>query len=83
MDDVRKVILVGSTKVSADAIELLNLVDICKEMRTLPIEGGIFDQDVFFIYALKNIMIWRSQRQELEQRKADIASQRAGHMANP
>jgi hypothetical protein len=45
---------------------------MCQEMHTLPIAGGLYDQDSLFIHILEKFLDWRAQRAELDGRKANV-----------
>lgn len=49
---------------------------MCEQFHTLPLAGGILDQDSLFMYVLQETLVWKEQRKELDQQKAK--SQNAG-----
>lgn len=62
-------VLVPNAKVSPDALATLNLVRICEKMHTLPLAGGLLDQDYLFVLLINDIFVWDEQRAELDRRK--------------
>jgi len=72
--EVRKVIFVPTSRVHNLTVNTVNLIRMCQDMHTLPKSGGLYDQDVLFIYVLKYYLEWQSQRAELDGRKANVQS---------
>lgn len=58
-----------ATQVDVDVATVLNVIDLCKDMRAMPLPGGLFDQDSLFVYLYELVFQWRQTRQELDERK--------------
>ena len=50
---------------------MLNVVNLCQSLHTLPSAGGLFDQDALFIHFYNVIEEARAVRAELDSKKAN------------
>lgn len=58
-----------ATQADFDVIAVLNIVDLCQSMRSMPLPGGLFDQDSLFIHLYEYISQLRNTRAEMDQRQ--------------
>lgn len=48
----------------------INVIKICEEMHTLPHPGGLLQQDSLFVYVLHQYLVFKGQKQELDNKKS-------------
>lgn len=63
--------MVPGSEVSRQAVDIINIIDICQRLSVLPRAGGLLDQDKLFVLLLQNVLVWRQQREELDRAKAN------------
>lgn len=74
MERLYTAIMSKATKVDFDVATVLNVIDLCKDMRTMPLPGGLFDQDSLFVYLYEYVLQCRQTRQELDDRKQQASA---------
>lgn len=52
-----------------DVAMVLNVIDLCKDMRTMPLPGGLFDQDSLFIDLYEYVAQCRNAREAMDNRQ--------------
>lgn len=68
------ILIPESKRVAPEAIEFLNIVQICQEFHTLPDQGGLLDQDSLFIHLLGWVLTFSEEKRKLEEHKAKSKS---------
>jgi hypothetical protein len=53
---------------------IVSLVRMCEKYHTLPLPGGLFDQDAYFVYLAEAVAMADQEKQRLEDAKARVRS---------
>jgi hypothetical protein len=56
-------------KISQEAIDIINIVKMCREFSVMPHAGGLLDQDKLFMYVTTHVIIWEDERRQLDEAK--------------
>jgi hypothetical protein len=52
-----------------DVVQVVNLVRMCQAFQALPLPGGLFNQDAYFVYLTNIVLEADNKRQERETAK--------------
>lgn len=55
---------------SAEVEALLEMVRMCQDLHVLPQPGGLRDQDAYFVFLYKHVLLADQERAKLDQSRA-------------
>jgi len=47
---------------------------MCERFHTMPSAGGMLDQDKLFMHVLQQTLVWKAEREELDQAQAKASA---------
>jgi len=56
-------------KLDSETAAIINLVRTCQAFNALPLPGGLFDQDAYFVYCAQIVLAADAERANREQKK--------------
>lgn len=83
MHEIRKAIILPNRRLTNDQFQKPEIIEaaafieifaLCQQMNTLPMSGGLLDQDSYFVFLLKFALTCQRERQELDERRRKNAT---------
>ena len=57
-----------------EVLGIVSLVRMCEQFHTLPLPGGMFDQDAYFVYLAEAVAMADQEKRRLEDAKTRVRS---------
>lgn len=61
-----------SREADLEVLQAIDLVRLCQATSTLPLPGGLLDQDSYFVFLLKTILKADEEKQQLERARSKL-----------